>query len=239
MRAKLALTAPFADSPHLEGLDLPPKPLKNPDPPDIPAELQPAPAGPTLDKLSLEGARLERADFSGQVSSETRLDQCRLIQTDLSGATIARMLVRDAVVTGGSWANLRVQEMQLRRVTLAGVRMTGATLATAVFEDVSLTDCRIDLASLRSAKLTRVRFERCRLDEIDFGGAKLGSVEFIDCILVKSLWTDATLTTCEMRGTDISGAGNPERLRGVRMPWPDVLASAGVLAAAVGIEVVD
>jgi len=42
-----------------------------------------------------------------------------------------------------------------------------------------------------------------------------------------------------MRGTDISGAGNPERLRGVRMPWPDVLASAGVLAAAVGIEVVD
>ena len=117
--------------------------------------------------------------------------------------------------------------------------MTGATLATAVFEDVSLTDCRIDLASLRSAKLTRVRFERCRLDEIDFGGAKLVSVAFIDCILVKALWTDATLTGCEMRGTDISGAGNPERLRGVRMPWPDVLASAGVLAEAVGIEVVD
>jgi uncharacterized protein YjbI with pentapeptide repeats len=178
-------------------------------------------------------------DFSGATASEVRLDGCRLAQVDLTGTVIPQALFQDAVVVGGSWANMRTQKMRMRRVSFAGVRLTGATLASASLEDAVFTDCRIDLASFRSATLNRVRFERCRLDEIDFGGAKLTSVEFIDCVLVKALWTEATLTRCEMRGSDISGAGNPERLRGVRMPWPDVLASAAVLAAAVGVEIID
>jgi hypothetical protein len=42
-----------------------------------------------------------------------------------------------------------------------------------------------------------------------------------------------------MRGCDLSGAANPSQLRGVRMPWPDVISAAGELAAAVGIEIID
>jgi uncharacterized protein YjbI with pentapeptide repeats len=168
-----------------------------------------------------------------------RFDGCRLAQVDLTGSVLSRVLLQDAMVAGGSWANVHVVEMRMRRVDWRGVRLTGATLSGAVLEDVSFSDCRIDLASFRSAKMARVRFERCRLDEADFSGAKLGSVMFVGCVLVKALWTDATLSRCEMRGTDISGAGNPERLRGVRMPWPDVLAAAAVLAEAVGVEIID
>jgi uncharacterized protein YjbI with pentapeptide repeats len=178
-------------------------------------------------------------DLSGGTATEVRFDGCRLVQVDLTGTVIPQALFQDTVVSGGSWANMRTQKIRMRRVSFTGVRLTGATLASASLEDVSFTDCRIDLASFRSAALNRVRFERCRLDEIDFGGAKLVSVEFVDCALVKALWTEAILTRCEMRGSDISGAGNPERLRGVRMPWPDVLSSAAVLAAAVGVEIID
>jgi hypothetical protein len=39
-----------------------------------------------------------------------------------------------------------------------------------------------------------------------------------------------------MRGCDLSGARNPEQLRGIRMPWVDIIRTAGELAAAVGIE---
>jgi len=168
-----------------------------------------------------------------------RIDQCRLTGVDLSGAELAHPLVQDTVVTGGSWANLRTKEMRLRRVAFSGIRMTGADLSWASLDDVSFMDCRIDLGAFQNAKLARVRFEHCRLDEIDFSGAQLASVSFHDCVLIRSLWTDATLTRCQMSGSDINGAGNPERLRGVRMPWPDVMASAAVFAAALGIEIVD
>jgi hypothetical protein len=39
-----------------------------------------------------------------------------------------------------------------------------------------------------------------------------------------------------MRRCDLTGSINPERLRGVRMPWTDVINAAGELAAAVGIQ---
>jgi uncharacterized protein YjbI with pentapeptide repeats len=193
----------------------------------------------SLAGLALEAAALDRADFAGQTSSEVRVDGCRLTHAEFSESNMNHVLLQDVVVSGGSWANVRVREMRMRRASFTGVRLTGATLSAAAIEDVLFTDCRIDLASFRSAKLTRVRFERCRLDEVDFGGAKLASVAFVDSTLVRALWTDATLSRCEMRGTDLTGAGNPERLRGVRMPWQDVLASAAVLAAAVGIEIVE
>jgi uncharacterized protein YjbI with pentapeptide repeats len=117
--------------------------------------------------------------------------------------------------------------------------MTGADLSQAAIEDASFTDCLLDLGSLHLAKLARVRFLRCRLDEMDFAGATLGSVSFTQCVLSKSLWTAATLTRCEMRGSDLSGAGNLERLKGVRMPLADVLSAALDWAAAIGVEIVD
>lgn len=77
------------------------------------------------------------------------------------------------------------------------------------------------------------------MDEVDFYGADLQSVMFVDCVMTRAVWAEATLTRCEMRGTDISGAGNPERLRGVRMPLPDALNSVSEVAAAAGIEILD
>jgi uncharacterized protein YjbI with pentapeptide repeats len=192
-----------------------------------------------LDQLALEASMLSRAEFSGQHASDVRLDQCKLDRVDLTGTELTRALFQDSVIVAGSWVNVRSEKVRIRRVEFAGVRMTGAALSSALLEDVSFTDCRIDLGSFALARLTRVRFLRCRLDEVDFSGAGLQSVAFTDCVLVKSLWADATLTRCEMRGSDISGAGNPEFLRGIRMPWPDVMASAGVWAAAAGVKIVD
>ena len=48
-----------------------------------------------------------------------------------------------------------------------------------------------------------------------------------------------TFVDTELRGCDLTAVGNPEQLRGVRMPWADVIESAGVLAEALGIQVVD
>jgi uncharacterized protein YjbI with pentapeptide repeats len=215
------------------------KPPSQPEAPDLPQQFLPASAGARLNQLSLEGSLLERVDFAGQRASDVRIDQCRLVAVDLSGGELFQPLLQDTVVFAGSWANLRTKEMRLRRAELRSVRMTGVDLSGALLEDVVFDDCRIDLGSFAFAKLSRVAFRSCRLDEVDFSGAKLQSVSFIDCVLVKALWTEAKLTRCEMRGSDLSGSGSPQYLKGVRMSWPDVLASAGVLAAAVGIEIVE
>jgi len=64
-------------------------------------------------------------------------------------------------------------------------------------------------------------------------------VLFTDCDLAGASLAGATFTRCELRRCRLEGIGNPERLRGVRMPMADVVQAADVLAAAAGIEILE
>jgi uncharacterized protein YjbI with pentapeptide repeats len=77
------------------------------------------------------------------------------------------------------------------------------------------------------------------MTESDFYEAQLSSVMFTDCDLTGATLTGATSTGIEMRGCDLTSTHSPERLRGVRMPWPDVIRTAGEFAAGIGIEVLE
>jgi uncharacterized protein YjbI with pentapeptide repeats len=209
------------------------------DGPDLPGGSLPAASPEALAGCELERATLTRLDFAGQRGPNLRLDQCRLKDVDVTSAELEKALLQDCAVTGGSWANVRTRELRLRRVEFGKVRMTGLDLPAAELEDVAFLECRMDLSTFHEAKLNRVAFRDCQLDEIDFSEARLTSVTFSNCRLTRSVWTGTLLRRCEMRGCDIGGLVSPERLRGVRMRWEDVLASAGALAAAVGIEIVE
>jgi uncharacterized protein YjbI with pentapeptide repeats len=134
--------------------------------------------------------------------------------------------MRDVVVQGGSWATANAESARLERVELHSVRLTGAAFPSATLVDVAFVDCRLDLASFRFAELLNVRFDACRLEEADFYEAKLTSV----------LCSGCDLTQASVAGTVF---GNPEGLRGVRMSITDAVHAADVLAAAVGIEIVE
>jgi uncharacterized protein YjbI with pentapeptide repeats len=215
------------------------KPIAPPALPDLPESLRRGGPIQSIDHLSLERTLLEGADLSGATSFEARLEQCRLIRVDLSGASLSRVLMADISVEGGSWANVRTEELRFNRVAFKGVRMTGASLASASLEDVSFADCRIDLAFFASARLKRVRFRGCQMDEADFFGSKLDSVVFDGCSLIRGRWTDAVVTRAEMRRCDLTGSIDLVRLRGLRMPMADVLVNAAELAAALGFEILD
>ena len=62
---------------------------------------------------------------------------------------------------------------------------------------------------------------------------------FSGCDLTGASFAEATFARTELRSCRLEALGNPERLRGVRMPMADVVQAADVLAAAVGIEIVD
>jgi uncharacterized protein YjbI with pentapeptide repeats len=145
----------------------------------------------------------------------------------------------DAIAADLDWANESRQGLSLRRVELRRCRLTGSELAEASLEDVTFVDCRLDLAGLRLAKLERVVFRDCRMEECDLYGATLTDALFERCALRQARLAKARLERVELRGCDLTGLDGVEALRGVRMPWNDVLENAPLFASAVGIETVD
>ena len=167
----------------------------------------------------LRDGTLTDADLSGHIFTEGRLSDLRLLR--------------------GSLANADLSRCEVRRAELTGTRATGSSFAEAVVADVAFVDCRLDLASFRFATLERVAFRDCRLEEADFYGATLSSVLFERSPLVGATLSETTLDRVELHGCDLEAVKGAERLRGARMPWADIVASAGTFAATLGIAVSD
>lgn len=145
----------------------------------------------------------------------------------------------DAVATDRDWANRQAPGIVLRRVELRGCRLTGAELAEAKLSDVSFVDCRLDLVGLRLAQLERVVFRDCRMTECDLYGASLTDVLVERCELREATFGGARLERVELRECDLAALRGAEALKGVRMPWNDVLANAPLFATTLGVEIVD
>jgi uncharacterized protein YjbI with pentapeptide repeats len=82
-------------------------------------------------------------------------------------------------------------------------------------------------------------FSDCRLEELDLYGAQLQDVLFERCVLREATISNVKAKRVELRGCDLTGLRGAEALRGIRMPWNDVLENAPLFAGAVGIEIVD
>jgi uncharacterized protein YjbI with pentapeptide repeats len=207
--------------------------------PELPTTFAAGDEDPILVDAVLEERTLDGVDWSGRDAQGLQLSESRLPAVDLTEASLSRARLRDVLVQDGSWANLTGSGMSLSRVRFERVRLTGADLSGSRLDNVTFSDCRMDLCSFRFSTLEIVRFEGCRMEESDLYEAQLDSAAFTDCDLTGVTLTGATFADSEMRGCDLSGARGPERLRGVRMPWTDVIRIAGELAAAVGIEILD
>ena len=180
-----------------------------------------------------------RGDLSGRAAADLRLRDVRLANLDLTGTEAPGLTMVDAIVAGGSWANLRASHGEFTRVELRELRATGADFSEAVLKDVDVADARLDLSSFRFAKLERIVFRDCRLEEADFLGASLRSVRFERCNLTAASVVDATCERTELRDCELVDLQGVEGLRGARMPWNEVIQVAGKLAAAAGITVID
>jgi uncharacterized protein YjbI with pentapeptide repeats len=123
------------------------------------------------------------------------------------------------------------------RSTAHGSRLVGFRLTGGTIEDLRVVDSSLALVSLAFSKLRRVVFERVDLAEASFLEAQLEGVTFIDCKLAGTDFRAVKLKGCAIRGTSLDGVVGVDSLRGIAMPWVDVLDSAAALAAALGINV--
>ena len=207
--------------------------------PALPSSFAAVRGDPKLLDAEIEGLSLDGANWAGRNAQGLRLAESQLRSTDLTEASLSRARFRDVVVLDGSWANVAGADSSFSRVRFERVRLTGADLSGSSLDNVTFAGCRLNLCSFRFSQLELVHFDECRMEESDFYDAQLSSAMFTDCNLSGVTLTGATFAESEMRGCDLSSAHSPERLRGVRMPWPDVIRTAGELAAGIGIEVLD
>jgi uncharacterized protein YjbI with pentapeptide repeats len=207
--------------------------LRPPLEPRVPKALEP------LDAAALEDeARHEAVELAGDGALEVRhltLAESRL-RGLLAGSRLPDLHLGDVAVAAGDLANLHAPGAALRRVAVDQARLTGAELSEASLRDVAFTGCRIDLASLAAARLERVLFADCDLRETAFSEAVLRDVRFERCDFGGADLARVRLQRVELHGCGLEGIRSVDNLRGAVMPWPDIVANAGLFAAAAGIR---
>ena len=147
-------------------------------------------------------------------------------------ATLAECSLR-----GVDLSNVKARGARLDRVALHDCRLVGLSVEEGGLRDVLLSGCRLGMASFARAGLRAVRFEGCDLRETSFLGARMRDVVFEGCRLEGADFREARMTDCAIRGSSLDGVLGVGALAGCRMPWSDLMASAGALAAALEIEV--
>lgn len=213
------------------------KPVGEPVAPYLPRSLERITADAFMLHSHWEDIELVDPDLALTEAVEPRLQSLRIDGGDIGDARLVHLTLDDSELLRLSAANVKAERAVVGRSRLHAVRMTGADLTLGEFRDVSFEDCRADFTSFNAARLQDVRFSGCMLRDADFGGARLTRVRFDRCDLSEVDFTGAEFSRCEMRGCTIDGAKGIDSLRGVAMPYADVIAAAAVLAGALGITI--
>jgi hypothetical protein len=124
-------------------------------------------------------------------------------------------------------SNVDAREGRMTRVALHHCQCVGFGLTRGDVRDLRVVDSSLQLASFASATLRNVVLERVNLAEASFMHARLESVAFVDCRLEGADFRHARLAGCAIRGASLEGVLGIDSLRGLRMPWPDVLPRPG------------
>lgn len=161
----------------------------------------------------------------------------------------------DAVVTEVADGDL--DDVELVRCVLEGVRLTARSARRLRLVDVVLRDCELSGADLTEARLTRVRLEGCRAEGLDLGMAKAVDLVAVgsklteasvrmaelelwrldDCDLRRSEWQRAVLASgvvdgCDLDHADLSGARLTD-VRVMRTRLDDVVGARALAGATV------
>ena len=160
----------------------------------------------------LEGERLGPGPADLRLL-DVALRDCDLSNVDAAGGTIVRVEARGSRLTG-----IALEDGEVRGSRFSGCTLSLASLARSTVREVRFEDCDLREASFMGARLIGVSFDRCRLEGADFREAQI-------------------VAPTAIRGSSLDGVLGLESLRGLRMPWEDIVGSAGALAAELGIEV--
>jgi uncharacterized protein YjbI with pentapeptide repeats len=208
------------------------------DAPDLPElEAQQLRGSGAASDLSLSGA-LVIDDGSGPVTAHSvDIEESELRGVTLDAGNARGLVLTDVILRDCDFSNVQAREGSIRRSEIRSSRLVGFALSEGTIRDLRVVDAAMTLALFAHTRLERVAFESVNLREASFMEAQLEAVSFIDCDLAGADFRGAKLKKCVVRGSSLDEVIGVESLSGLTMPWPDVVSSAGALAAALGITV--
>ena len=215
-----------------------PRDRTEPQPPRLPADLDPAGTWSMTEDGEASGLLLS-GDFSDQSASDVILDGCRLEDCRLIGASLRRLRLTDVVIHNADLSGADLDEVSLTRVQISDCRLSGAIFTRGRLLDVSFTNCRMDGANFAMADANRVTFDDVDLTESDFSAAKLVAARLLDCNLTRAEFTKAATSGVRFHGSDLEGLRGSQYLSGAIISSAQVLPVALGVLAALGIVIDD
>ena len=199
---------------------------------------------PDLPELERQGIEDGDVVLSGALVARgvVRAGRVRITESELHGVVFeeaAGLTLVDVILRDCGLPNADAREASIRRVAVEQCRLVGVDFSGGEIGDLRVSDASLELASFAGARLRDVAFEHVNLSEASFQEARLDNVRFIDCELTGADFRGARCAGGLIRGASLNGVIGVDGLRGVAMAWSDVVASAGALAAALGIEIAD
>ncbi len=207
------------------------------DPPDLPALESRALALDDAGALTLDGALVETPSADAVRAKRVVIKESELRGIAFQAPSALALELRDVRLRGCDLSNVEAPDPSIWRVDVSGSRMLGFQAGGGDVRELRVTDSSLVLATFAFARLRNVVFDRVDLSEASFMEARLDHVEFADCRLAGTDFRGATLSACAIRGSSLDGVLGIDSLRGVRMPWSDIVASVAALAAGLGIQV--
>jgi len=195
------------------------------------------PNGGALDELVLSEALVEHHGSDAITTRRIRVQESELRGLSLGEGAATELVLRDACLRDCDLSNIRVRRGEIRRAEIVSSRLVGFGLSEGKIEDLRVLGGTMMLSSLAHSSLRHVVFENVNLHEASFLETRLTSVSFEGCDLTGADFRGARLKECTIRGTSLDTVVGVESLRGLTMPWPDLVGSVQALAAALGIAV--
>jgi uncharacterized protein YjbI with pentapeptide repeats len=187
--------------------------------------------------LNLSGALVRAGGGEALALARLHVEESELHGVALAAGNVPGLVLRDVILRGCDLSNIHAGQGSIRRCEIRDSRLVGFALSEGKLADVHVLDTTLAYGSFARSQLRRVVFERVILREASFLEASLTSVEFVACELEGADFRGAHLTDCVMRGSSLEGLVGVESLRGLTMPWEDLVGSTAALASALGIEV--
>jgi uncharacterized protein YjbI with pentapeptide repeats len=209
-----------------------------PDPPDVPATRDPAPA--FLDSEAIwDGVEAGADVHVPEHVADLTLQECRWVGADLSGRVFTGLRCRDTRFVHCDLSGAVLEDAALRRVSFTDCRLTGTVLAGADLADVHVLDSRADMVNLRMAEARHLLIENTALTGADFYRFRGADCGLVGCDLTGTNFADAELTGAYLHGSTIRDIRGALSLRGARISADQLVPVGAALLAALDIEVGD
>ena len=189
------------------------------------------------EELTISGALIDGDGLGAIVARRIDIKESELRGLTIAAAKMPGLQLSDVILRDCDLSNVRGRGGAMTRVEIQHSRFVGFDISEGRADDLRISNTSMTLVSFARAGLQSVVFDGVNLAEASFMDARMNSVAFVNCNLAGADFRGAKIKSCAIRGSSLDGVLGIESLRGLTMPWPDLLESAGALAAAVGIKV--